>query len=89
MCNTTDPVVLDKIKRVIIDLSNQKAIIEGHQSAYREAIKTVAEETGIPKKHLTRLVNVYHRQSFVSTTEEFDEFSDLYERLFAQKEVGD
>lgn len=82
----TDPVTRDKIKKVVIDLSNQQAIIDGHKSAMNEGAKSAAEDFEMPLKYLKKMVKAYSAQNIETQQQEFDEFIDLYGAVFKTTE---
>lgn len=77
----SDPETRERLKKAIVDISNQWAIIEGHQAVVKEGIKSISEDYELPSKFISKLARAYHRQNFSSQQTEFEEFTDLYDAI--------
>lgn len=77
----SDPATRAKLRKSIIDVSNQMTILAGQKAVIKEGLKAIAKEYDLPGKHVNRMVSVYHRQVFKKLTGEQADFSDLYETV--------
>lgn len=74
----SDPASREKIKKMVIEISNEMAVIEGHRGVIKDTIDVVAEEFELPKKFVRKMAVAYHRQNFGKQKAEFEDFEELY-----------
>jgi hypothetical protein len=77
-----DPAVKKKIRDAMGEASGSLTRIEAEKDLIKEIIKKLNEDHSIPKKTLSKMIKVYHKQSFSKEVEEFTEYNTLYETIF-------
>ncbi len=76
--NPTDQkALLDGIK----ELSNSMTRAESERDYQKESIKELAEKYQIDAKFIRRMAVDYHKDTFDTKTEEFDDYTSLYETI--------
>jgi hypothetical protein len=78
MSQISSPADRVKIKKMLGEVSNSMARIEGERDLIRETIKEMSQEFNLSKRQLNRMAKVYHKQNFLREKEEHSEFEDLY-----------
>lgn len=81
MSNLNDPAVKKAIRGAMGEASGSLTRIEAEKDLIKEIIKKLNEEHSIPKKTLSKMIKVYHKQSFSKEKEEQDEFQTVYESI--------
>ena len=71
----------DKLFKVIKDCSNSMARIEGETDFIKESISDISKQLQLPKKLVSRLVKVYHKQNFDEEVAVHEQFETLYESV--------
>jgi aspartokinase len=74
-----------KIKKMLAEISGSMTRIEAERDLIRETIKDMSEKFLLPKKTLTRMAKVYHKQNYSQEVAEHEEFEDLYEAIVQEK----
>jgi hypothetical protein len=67
-----------RLVKALKETSNSLARAEGEQEYVREAIKKIADDLKLPKKTVTKLVKVHHKQNFDEECLEHEQFEKLY-----------
>ena len=65
----------EKLYKIIKECSDSMARIDGEQDFIRESIAETAKKMELPKKLVSRLVKVYHKQNYdeeVAVHEQFE-----------------
>jgi hypothetical protein len=71
----------EKLFKVIRECSDSMARIDGEQDFIRESIAETAKNMQLPKKLVSRLVKVYHKQNFDEEVAVHEQFENLYETV--------
>lgn len=71
----------EKLFKVIRECSDSMARIDGEQDFIRESIAETAKNMQLPKKLVSRLVKVYHKQNFDEEVAVHEQFETLYETV--------
>lgn len=77
----SDPAVKKKIRDAMGEASGSLTRIEAEKDFIKEIVKKLNEDHSVPKKTLSKMIKVYHKQSFSKEKEEQDEFQELYETV--------
>lgn len=75
-----------KIKKMLGEISGSMTRMEAERDLIRETIKAMSDEFQLPKKTLSRMAKVYHKQNYTQEVAEHEEFEDLYELIVQSKE---
>lgn len=78
----SDPATIKKIKDAVFEISASYTRVEGEKDFAKEAIKALAEETQIPKKHLTKIAKLFHKSNKDAVAAENESTVELYDRVF-------
>jgi hypothetical protein len=77
----SNPADRQKLLNVLKELSASMARIEGERSFMKEAIADIAEQLQIPKKLVSKMAKVYHKQNFDEEVAVHDQFETLYQTV--------
>lgn len=77
-----DPTIIKQIKDACEEISASMFRSEGEKSFQKEALGDLSKATNIPKKHLSKLAKLYHRQNKSEVEAENETTSELYDRIF-------
>lgn len=69
----------EHLKKQIINIAGQKAIMDGYKEKIREDIKATAAKHLMKPKVVAKMVDAYYKQNIHQQSEEFAEFSKLYD----------
>lgn len=83
----SDPATIKKIKDALFEISAAMTRAESEKLFQKEAIIALAEETDIPKKYLTRIAKIFHKQNRDLIGAENESTGELYDRIFVQEDV--
>ena len=78
---TFDEKALKEIKGAVEEISNYLNEIEQRQNLIKEIIGVTSDNTKLPKKIVTRIAKVFHKQSFQTEVAEHKEFESLFEGI--------
>lgn len=76
-----------KIKKMLGEISGSMTRMEAERDLIRETIKEMSQQFQLPKKTLSRMAKVYHKQNYTQEVAEHEEFEDLYETIVQEKNV--
>lgn len=71
----------DRLLKAVKEMSNSLARAEGEAEYVREATKKISDDVSLPKKLVSKLVKVYHKQNFDEEVAIHDQFEDVYKSL--------
>ena len=71
----------EKLYKIIKECSDSMARIDGEQDFIRESIAETAKKMELPKKLVSRLVKVYHKQNYDEEVAVHEQFETLYETV--------
>lgn len=77
-----------KIKAMLGEISNSMVRMEAERDLIRETIKEMSTQFQLPKKTLSRMAKVYHKQNYTQEVAEHEEFETLYETIVQEKNNG-
>jgi hypothetical protein len=84
--SVSSPTDRQKIKKMLGEISGSMTRMEAERDLIRETIKTMSDEFQLPKKTLSRMAKVYHKQNYSQEVAEHEEFEDLYEMIVQEKQ---
>ena len=70
-----------RIKDALQEISDSFTRIEGERDAIKDIVNFVNEEFDLPKKYVSKMARVYHKQSFDKEVGEAEDFAALYETV--------
>lgn len=77
----TNPADQKKLLDMLREASNSLARIESERELIREMKKNICDELQLEKKMISRMVKVYHKQSFQEEVAEHEQFETIYESV--------
>jgi hypothetical protein len=76
-----------KIKKAVQEASDSMYRAEAEKSLQKEIIENVFDQYKIPKKTISKMIRVYHKQNFPEEVAAADEFETLYQTVTGVVEV--
>lgn len=73
------------IHETLKDISSLMSKAEAHKEAIKEALTALSSEHNIPKRQLSRMAKVYHKQNFMEECKNNEEFETLYENVMKSR----
>lgn len=70
-----------KIRDAMIEASNSFIRIDAEKDLIKNIIADLNDAYKIPKKQLSKMVKVYHKNNFQEEVAEADEFEELYQTI--------
>jgi hypothetical protein len=70
-----------RIKGCMEEISNSYTRMEAERSFIKEAIESLAEDVDIPKKYLSKMARIYHKQNLSEVAGEMEDVEALYEAV--------
>lgn len=77
-----------KIRQALQEASNSLVKIEAERDLIKDIAKQICEDFEIPRKHVRKMIRVYHKQNFQEEMESAEEFEQLYEEIVHLKSGG-
>ena len=71
----------EKLFKVVKECSDSMTRIEGENDLIKESISDISKQLQLPKKLVSRLVKVYHKQNFDEEVAVHEQFETLYESV--------
>jgi hypothetical protein len=68
-----------KIKKCMEELSNSFSRTESERDFVKDALLNLSEEVDIPKKVLSKMAKIYHKQNIAEVIGDFADISELYD----------
>ena len=90
---TTDVIVpsspedLKRIKDAMQEISNSFTRIESEKDFQKEALASLEEDVGIPKKYLRKMARIYHKQNLNQIKSEMETIDFLLEKVELNQSV--
>lgn len=70
-----------RLMTALKEMSSSLARAEGERTYVSEATKKVSEDLKLPKKVVSKLVKVFHKQNFDQEVAEHEEFEKFYKAV--------
>ncbi len=77
----TNPEDREKLLKVIKNCSDSMARMDGEKDFIREEIKEISKQLEIPKRLVSRMIKVYHKQNYDEEVAVHEQFETLYETI--------
>lgn len=75
------------LKLMIVDITNQYALIDGHKEVIKESLSAAEEKYGVKKKLVAKIARAMYKQSYKDIVQENEDFDLLYQTLVESKKV--
>jgi archaellum component FlaC len=83
----SSPEDLKKIEAALSEASDSLIRIEAERDHIKDIVENIKENFNIPKKHITKMIKVYHQNNFDEVTAEQNTFEVLFESVKNAKKV--
>lgn len=70
-----------KLFDAIKECSNSMIRMEGEKDLIKEATKKVCDDLKLPKRLVSRMIKVYHKQNYDEEVATHEQFEQLYETI--------
>lgn len=70
-----------KIRDALQEASNSMTRISAERDLIKEIAKDMADNFSLSKKHVRKMIRVYHKQNFSEEVADQNEFEELYEEI--------
>lgn len=77
----TNPEDREKLLKVIKNCSDSMARMDGEKDFIREEIKEISKQLEIPKRLVSKMIKVYHKQNYDEEVAVHEQFETLYETI--------
>jgi hypothetical protein len=77
----SNPADREKLLKVLRECSDSMARMEGERDYVKEATTNIAKELQLPKKLVSKMVKVFHKQNYDEEVAVHDQFETLYETV--------
>ena len=74
----SNPADRDKLLGVLKECSNSLVRMEAERDLIKEAVKDICDKLQLPKRVVSKMVKVYHKQNFDEEVAVQDQFMELY-----------
>jgi bacillopeptidase F (M6 metalloprotease family) len=75
----SDPSVRKEIKDLILDISDQWVMKESYDLKVKEAIEAGAKKFELPKEYLTKMAQMYHKNTYSKEQTKSEDVFSLYD----------
>jgi viroplasmin and RNaseH domain-containing protein len=86
MSNVTipsDPQTKQTLLNALKEMSNSMTRVDAEKDLQKEIIEEVSDKTEVPKKYISKLARIYHKQNISEVKTENDDLETLYEVVTA------
>lgn len=77
----SNPADRKKIRDALQEISNSMTRIDAEKDFIKDAVADISDNFKLSKKTVNKLARVYHKQSFNTEVEQYQEFENLYEEV--------
>ena len=77
----SSPVDRKKIRDALQEASNSMTRISAERDLIKEIAKEISDNYQLPKKQVSKMIRVYHKQNFTEEQAAASEFETLYEEV--------
>jgi hypothetical protein len=77
----SNPADREKLLKVLSECSNSMVRIDTEKDLIKEAIADTSKQLQIPKKLISKMVKVYHKQNYDEEVAVHEQFETLYETV--------
>ena len=77
----SNPADQEKLLKVLRECSGAMTRMEGERDYIKESVTEICNQLQLPKKLVTRMVKVYHKQNYDEDVATHEQFETLYETI--------
>ena len=77
----SNPADREKLLGVLKECSNSMTRMEGEKDYIKEAITNISKELELPKRLVSKMAKVYHKQNYDEEVAVHEQFESLYETV--------
>lgn len=77
----TNPADLKKIRQALTEISGAYTRMEGEKEFVKESVANLAEKFEIPKKFVSKMAKVFHKQNFAEVKQDARDFESAYDNI--------
>lgn len=77
----SSPADRKKIRDALQEASNSMTRIEAERDLIKDIAKEVSDNYNLSKKHVRKMIRVFHKQNFSEEQADSEEFAQLYEEV--------
>lgn len=81
MTTISNPKDQEKIRKMMMEISNSYTRISAERDLINETIHAVSEEFQLDKKLFRKMAQIFHKQNYTEVENEQEELSLLYESI--------
>ena len=81
----SDPHARAEIKKAVMAISDEMALIEGHKGLIKAEVEAICAEYKLPKKFINKMAKAYHLKNLNAQKDEFEEFEEMYREVLEKK----
>ena len=74
----SNPADRKKIKDALQEISDSMTRMEAERDLIKDIINDVNDNFKLPKKYISKMAKIYHKQNFAKEQQETDELESLY-----------
>jgi viroplasmin and RNaseH domain-containing protein len=79
----SDPQTKQTLLNALKEMSNSMTRVDAEKDLQKEIIEEVSDKTEVPKKYISKLARIYHKQNISEVKTENDDLETLYEVVTA------
>lgn len=77
----SNPADQEKLLKVLRECSGAMTRMEGERDYIKESVTEICNQLQLPKKLVSRMVKVYHKQNYDEEVATHEQFETLYETI--------
>jgi hypothetical protein len=77
----SNPADKEKLLKVLRECSGAMTRMEGERDYIKESVTEICNQLQLPKKLVSRMVKVYHKQNYDEEVATHEQFEQLYETI--------
>lgn len=81
----SSPTDRKKFRDALQEISNSYTRISAERDLVKDIVKDLSDEFQLPKKTVSKMAKVYHKQNFNLERQEFEDFEHLYQEVVELK----
>lgn len=70
-----------KFKDALQEISNSYTRVAAERDLVKDIVANLSEEFTLPKKQISKLARIYHKQNLTQESADFEEIETLYEEI--------
>lgn len=74
----SSPADRKKIKDALSEISDSMTRMSAERDLIKDIVKDIADNHKLPKKYISKMAKIFHKQNFAVTQQETDELESLY-----------